>query len=109
MEQKEKYEIHLNSHQRSFHICYADSSPVFDSLQCIERRICFLHTGDHNRICAFGSLVTLLATVIAVVVNTFFESWRHGLTKFSFRGKQVLATLIDIPFSISPVIVGLAF
>lgn len=30
-------------------------------------------------------------------------------TKFSFRGKQVLATLIDIPFSISPVIVGLAF
>lgn len=31
------------------------------------------------------------------------------LTKFSFRGKQVLATLIDIPFSISPVIVGLAF
>ena len=36
----------------------------------------------------------------------------HGsilLTKFSFKGKQVLATLIDIPFSISPVIVGLAF
>ena len=55
-------------------------------------------------------LVTLLATVIAVVVNTFFgimAAWL--LTKFSFRGKQVLATLIDIPFSISPVIVGLAF
>ena len=51
-------------------------------------------------------LVTLLATVIAVVVNTFFgimAAWL--LTKFSFRGKQVLATLIDIPFSISPVIV----
>ena len=47
-------------------------------------------------------LVTLLATVIAVVVNTFFgimAAWL--LTKFSFRGKQVLATLIDIPFSIS--------
>ena len=55
-------------------------------------------------------LVTLLATVIAVVVNTFFgivAAWL--LTKFSFRGKQILATLIDIPFSISPVIVGLAF
>ena len=53
---------------------------------------------------------TLLATGIAVVVNTFFgiaAAWL--LTKFSFRGKQVLATLIDIPFSISPVIVGLAF
>ena len=54
--------------------------------------------------------VTLLATVVAVVVNTFFglvASW--ALTKFSFRGKQILATLIDIPFSISPVIAGLAF
>ncbi len=55
-------------------------------------------------------LVTLLATVISVAVNTFFglvAGWL--LTKFSFRGKQVLATLIDIPFSISPVIAGLAF
>lgn len=55
-------------------------------------------------------LVTLLATVIAVVVNTFFgicAAWL--LTKFSFRCKQILATLIDIPFSISPVIVGLSY
>lgn len=54
--------------------------------------------------------VTLIATVIALVVNTFFglcASWL--LTKFEFRGKQVLSTLIDIPFSISPVIAGLAF
>ena len=54
--------------------------------------------------------VTILATVIAVVVNTFFgicAAWL--LTKFSFKGKQVLATLIDIPFSISPVIVGLSY
>ena len=54
--------------------------------------------------------VTLIATVIAVMVNTFFgicAAWL--LTKFSFKGKQVLATLIDIPFSISPVIVGLAY
>ena len=44
-------------------------------------------------------LVTLLATGIAVVVNTIFgicAAWL--LTKFSFRGKQILATLIDIPF-----------
>lgn len=55
-------------------------------------------------------LVTLIATVIAVVINTFFgicASW--VITKFSFKGKQILATLIDIPFSISPVIAGLAF
>lgn len=54
--------------------------------------------------------VTLLATVIAVIVNSFFGIMAAWLiTKFSFKGKQVLATLIDIPFSISPVIAGLAF
>ena len=54
--------------------------------------------------------VTLLATVIALVVNTIFglaAAWL--LTKFDFKGKQVLSTLIDIPFSISPVIAGLAY
>lgn len=54
--------------------------------------------------------VTLLATLITLVVNTIFglsASWL--LTKTSFRGKHFLATLIDIPFSISPVIAGLAF
>ena len=54
--------------------------------------------------------VTLIATVIAVVVNTIFgviASWL--VTKFDFRGKNVLSTLIDIPFSISPVIAGLAY
>ncbi len=54
--------------------------------------------------------VTLLATVISVAVNTFFGIMAAWLiTKFSFPGKQILATLIDIPFSISPVIAGLAF
>ena len=54
--------------------------------------------------------VTLIATVCAVAVNTLFglvASW--SLTKFSFKGQRVLTTLIDIPFSISPVIAGLAF
>lgn len=54
--------------------------------------------------------VTLTATVIAVLVNTVFgvaAAWL--LTKFSFRGKHMLAALIDLPFSISPVIAGLAF
>lgn len=54
--------------------------------------------------------ITILATLVAVTINTFFGIMAAFLlTKFSFKGKQVLATLIDIPFSISPVIVGLAF
>ena len=45
--------------------------------------------------------VTLIATVFAVVINTFFGIWAAWLlTRFSFKGKQVLATIIDIPFSI---------
>ena len=54
--------------------------------------------------------VTFLATVIAVLVNTFFGLVAsYLLTKFNFKGKNVLSTLIDIPFSISPVIAGLSF
>lgn len=54
--------------------------------------------------------VTLLTTVITVIVNTFFGiAAAYLLTKFSFRGKQVLGAVIDIPFSVSPVIAGLAF
>lgn len=54
--------------------------------------------------------LTLFVTLITVGVNTAFglaAAWL--LTRYSFKGKQVLATLIDIPFSISPVIAGLAF
>ena len=54
--------------------------------------------------------VTIIATILAVGVNTIFglvAAWL--LTKFSFKGKQILATMIDIPFSISPVIAGLAY
>ncbi|MCR5451055.1 MAG: sulfate ABC transporter permease subunit [Lachnospiraceae bacterium] len=54
--------------------------------------------------------VTLLATFIALIVNSFFgivASWL--MTRFKFKGKQVLGALIDIPFSVSPVIAGLAF
>ena len=54
--------------------------------------------------------ITLIATAIALVVNTLFglvAAWL--VTKFDFRGRNVLSTLIDIPFSISPVIAGLAY
>lgn len=54
--------------------------------------------------------LTLFTTVVAVITNTFFgifASW--AITKFRFKGKQLLGTLIDIPFAISPVIAGLVF
>lgn len=63
---------------------------------------------DHYTIKALK--LTLLATIIAVVINTLFglfASW--AITRFKFCGKQFLTTLIDIPFAISPVIAGLIF
>lgn len=54
--------------------------------------------------------LTLMVTLSAVVINTvfgLFAAW--AITKFHFRGKNILMTLIDIPFAISPVIAGLVF
>jgi len=54
--------------------------------------------------------LTLLAAGIAVPLNCVFgvcAAW--VIAKFDFRGKNVLLTLIDLPFSVSPVISGLIF
>ena len=54
--------------------------------------------------------LTLLAAGVAVPLNLIFgvaASW--AIAKFDFRGKRLLITLIDIPFSVSPVIAGLIF
>lgn len=54
--------------------------------------------------------LTLLATVCAVFINTLFGLFAAFLlSKFYFRGRHILASLIDIPFSVSPVIAGLIF
>jgi sulfate transport system permease protein len=54
--------------------------------------------------------LSLLAVAISVPMNTLFglaAAW--AITKFQFTGKNVLTTLIDIPFGVSPVISGLVF
>ena len=54
--------------------------------------------------------LTLLAAGIAVPLNLAFgvaAAW--AITKFEFRGKQLLITLIDLPFSVSPVVAGLIY
>jgi sulfate transport system permease protein len=54
--------------------------------------------------------LTLLAAVISVPLNLVFgvaAAW--AVTRFDFRGKQLLITLIDLPFSVSPVVAGLIF
>jgi sulfate transport system permease protein len=54
--------------------------------------------------------LTLLVAFIAVPLNLVFgiaAAW--SIAKFSFRGKQFLITLIDLPFSVSPVVAGLIY
>lgn len=54
--------------------------------------------------------LTLLTVGIAVPVNTIFglvAAW--AVAKFQFKGKNLLLTLIDLPFAISPVVAGLIF
>jgi sulfate transport system permease protein len=54
--------------------------------------------------------LTLIAAAIAVPANLIFgvcAAWVIG--KFQFRGKNLLTTLIDLPFAVSPVISGLVF
>ncbi|WP_138495141.1 sulfate ABC transporter permease subunit CysW [Paenibacillus pinistramenti] len=54
--------------------------------------------------------LTLLVALITVPVNTVFgvaAAW--AITKFRFKGKGLLSTLIDLPFSVSPVVGGLIY
>jgi sulfate transport system permease protein len=54
--------------------------------------------------------LTLITAAIAVPLNLVFgvaASW--CIAKFEFRGKSILLTLIDLPFSVSPVISGLIY
>lgn len=54
--------------------------------------------------------LTLLAAAIAVPANLLFGvSAAWCIAKFEFKGKQLLLTLIDLPFAVSPVISGLIF
>ena len=54
--------------------------------------------------------LTLVVAVLSVPANAVFgiaAAW--AITRFDFRGKRLLTTLIDLPFAVSPVVAGLIF
>ena len=68
----------------------------------------FAALGDADTLASIR--LTVLTAVIAVPLNTLFgvaAAW--AIAKFEFRGKSLLTTLIDLPFSVSPVIAGMVF
>jgi sulfate transport system permease protein len=55
-------------------------------------------------------MLTVLAALVAVPTNTAFgvaAAW--AITKFDFRGKRFLLVVIEIPFSVSPIVAGVAY
>src|SRR5208283_5325630 len=63
---------------------------------------------DRNTLSAIK--LTFITAAIAVPLNCVFgvaAAW--AIAKFDFRGKTVLITLIDLPFSVSPVVSGLIY
>lgn len=64
----------------------------------------------HEPVALAAIKLTLIAAFIAVPLNLVFgvcAAW--AIAKFEFRGKSLLITLIDLPFSVSPVIAGLIY
>jgi sulfate transport system permease protein len=54
--------------------------------------------------------LTLITAAVVVPVNTLFGiAAAYAIARFQFRGKNVLTTLIDLPYAISPVISGLIY
>jgi len=63
---------------------------------------------DHDTLAAIR--LTLFTAALAVPLNTVFgiaAAW--AIARFEFRGRNLLITLIDLPFSVSPVIAGLVY
>ncbi len=57
-----------------------------------------------------AAMLTIEATVFAVIVNTIFgvaAAWL--ITKYAFKGKKLLSTFIDLPVTVSPIIAGLIY
>ena len=55
-------------------------------------------------------MLTLLCAVVVVPLNAVFGIFiAYAIAKFEFRGKFIITSLLEIPFAISPVIVGLCF
>jgi sulfate transport system permease protein len=54
--------------------------------------------------------LSLVVTPVAVALNTIFGiAAAYTIARFRFRGRTILTTLIDLPFSVSPVVAGLIF
>jgi sulfate transport system permease protein len=79
-------------------------------LQAFSKGVSFYWEALSDPVALAAIRLTLLVSVIAVPLNMVFglaASW--AIAKFDFHGKSLLITLIDLPFSVSPVVSGLIY
>ncbi|MDI2091417.1 sulfate ABC transporter permease subunit CysW [Commensalibacter oyaizuii] len=79
-------------------------------VQGLSKGLIFFWDTCSNPIAVSALKLTLLATLLSVILNSIFgvmAAW--SVTKYDFIGKNLLITFIDLPFSISPIIVGLIY
>ena len=78
--------------------------------QALEKGLAVCFASLHETDALTAIRLTLCVAAISVPLNLIFgltAAW--AITKFQFPGKNFLVTLIDLPFSVSPVISGLIF
>ncbi len=83
---------------------------AFVLAQALAKGVAFFVTAVTEPDALAALRLTLLAAAIAVPLNVVFgvcAAW--AIARFDFRGKSALITLIDLPFSVSPVIAGLVY
>lgn len=89
-------------------LLYAPLVTVF--AEALKRGFAFAVESLGNRDAQSAIRLTLTIAAISVPLNALFgiaAAW--AITKFDWRGKAFLITLIDLPFSVSPVVAGLCF
>jgi sulfate/thiosulfate transport system permease protein len=69
----------------------------------------FLATFDDPNAAAAIRLTLTVAAICVPVTTVFGLAAAWAITKFDFRGKSLLTTVVDLPFAVSPVIAGLIF
>jgi sulfate transport system permease protein len=88
---------------------YAPKVPGQEKLPLLERRKLAKQQAQAEKMWS-AIRMTLGVAAVAVPLNAIFgvaAAW--AVTKFRFRGRSLLVSLIDLPFSVSPVIAGLVF
>lgn len=79
-------------------------------VEAFAKGIAFYRTSITEPFAVAAIRLTVIAAVVSVFCNMIFGlSAAWAITKFEFRGKSFLITLIDLPFAVSPVISGLVF